>query len=66
MFKFQNQFKIINICLFIFLGLFLITNNSVMAMNNLNDENSINNEINKLYWERKNYLKNLKKFIFII
>ncbi|WP_349402044.1 SAP54-like protein, SVM family protein [Candidatus Phytoplasma solani] len=34
MFKLQNKFKIINICLFIFLELFLINNNSVMAMNN--------------------------------
>uniref|UniRef100_UPI001EE726F4 SVM family protein n=1 Tax=Chrysanthemum yellows phytoplasma TaxID=238674 RepID=UPI001EE726F4 len=62
MFKLQNQFKIINICLFIFLGLFLITNNSVMAMNNLNDENSINNEINKLYWERKNLATKISYF----
>ncbi|WP_017193159.1 SVM family protein [Italian clover phyllody phytoplasma] len=37
MFKLQNQFKIINICLFIFLGLFLINNNDqVMAMENNN------------------------------
>ncbi|MDO7983803.1 MAG: SVM family protein [Pigeon pea little leaf phytoplasma] len=54
MFKLQNQFKIISICLFIFLGLlFTMNNNQVMAMNNLNDENYINNEINKLYLERK-------------
>lgn len=34
MFKLQNQFKIINICLLVFLGLFLITNNQqVMGMN---------------------------------
>ncbi|PQP79250.1 effector protein [Candidatus Phytoplasma phoenicium] len=62
MFKLQNQFKIISIYLFIFLGLFLITNNSVMAMNNLNDENSINNEINKLYWERKNLATKISYF----
>ncbi|QKX95732.1 SVM family protein [Candidatus Phytoplasma asteris] len=62
MFQLQNQFKIISFCLFIFLGLFLITNNSVMAMNNLNDENSINNEINKLYWERKNLATKISYF----
>ncbi|WAN63433.1 SVM family protein, predicted signal peptide [Candidatus Phytoplasma rubi] len=43
MFKLQNQFKIISIYLFIFLGLFLINNsNQVMAM-----ENSNNIQINK-------------------
>ncbi|MDC9032295.1 SVM family protein [Columbia Basin potato purple top phytoplasma] len=62
MFQLQNQFKIISFCLFIFLGLFLITNNSVMAMNNLNDENSINNEINKLYLERKNLATKISYF----
>nr|ABU55732.1 hypothetical protein precursor [Malaysian periwinkle yellows phytoplasma] len=62
MLQLQNQFKIISFCLFIFLGLFLITNNSVMAMNNLNDENSINNEINKLYWERKNLVTKISYF----
>ncbi|PEH36335.1 SVM family protein [New Jersey aster yellows phytoplasma] len=66
MFKFKNQFKRITICLFIFLGLFLINCYPVMAINNLNDENSINNEINKLYLEQKELSKKLKKFIFII
>ncbi|WAN63261.1 SVM family protein, predicted signal peptide [Candidatus Phytoplasma rubi] len=43
MIKLQNQFKIINICLFIFLGLLFITNNyQVMGMGN---KNSNNNEI---------------------
>ncbi|MBX4180334.1 MAG: SVM family protein, partial ['Prunus persica' phytoplasma PP2] len=37
MFKLQNQFKIISICLFVFLGLlFMINNNQVMAMENNN------------------------------
>ncbi|MEZ0180191.1 SVM family protein, partial ['Camptotheca acuminata' phytoplasma] len=64
MFKLQNQFKIISICLLFFLGLFLITNNihQVMAMNNLNDENSINNEINKLYLEQKELATKISYF----
>ncbi|MDO8064293.1 SVM family protein [Candidatus Phytoplasma bonamiae] len=57
MFKLQNKFKIIDIFLFTFLGLlFIISNNKVIATNNLNDlndENSINIEIDKLYLERK-------------
>ncbi|PQP79353.1 hypothetical protein C6B37_02025 [Candidatus Phytoplasma phoenicium] len=44
MMKLQNQFKIISsICLFSFLGLFLINNYQVMAMNNL-----INEEIQEI------------------
>ncbi|MDV3143850.1 MAG: SVM family protein [Sweet potato little leaf phytoplasma] len=63
MFKLQNQFKIISICLFLFLGLlFTMHNNQVMAMNNLNDENSINNEINKLYLERKELATKISYF----
>ncbi|WP_024563506.1 SVM family protein [Candidatus Phytoplasma tritici] len=34
MFKLQNKFKIISVCLLFFLGLFLINNYYVMAMNN--------------------------------
>ncbi|AGL89963.1 Conserved hypothetical protein [Candidatus Phytoplasma australiense] len=34
MFKLQNQLKIISICLLAFLGMLLINNNQVMAMNN--------------------------------
>ncbi|MDV3193389.1 MAG: SVM family protein [Sweet potato little leaf phytoplasma] len=64
MFKLQNQFKIISICLFIFLGLlFTMNNNQVMAMNNLNDENYINNEINKLYLERKELATKISYFL---
>ncbi|MDV3169206.1 MAG: SVM family protein [Candidatus Phytoplasma australasiaticum] len=64
MFKLQNQFKIISICLFIFLGLlFKMNNNQVMAMNNLNDENYINNEINKLYLERKELATKISYFL---
>ncbi|MDV3147618.1 MAG: SVM family protein [Sweet potato little leaf phytoplasma] len=64
MFKLQNQFKIISIYLFIFLGLlFTMNNNQVMAMNNLNDENYINNEINKLYLERKELATKISYFL---
>ncbi|MDV3197827.1 MAG: SVM family protein [Candidatus Phytoplasma australasiaticum] len=64
MFKLQNQFKIISIYLFIFLGLlFTMNNNLVMAMNNLNDENYINNEINKLYLERKELATKISYFL---
>ncbi|QKX95232.1 MAG: putative secreted protein, SAP67-like [Rapeseed phyllody phytoplasma] len=41
MFKLQNQFKIINICLLVFLGLLFINNNyQVMAMGNKNSSNN--------------------------
>ncbi|EMR14767.1 MULTISPECIES: SVM family protein [Candidatus Phytoplasma] len=64
MFKLQNQFKIISIYLFIFLGLlFTMNNNQVMAINNLNDENYINNEINKLYLERKELATKISYFL---
>ncbi|KOR75265.1 hypothetical protein CPX_001768 [Candidatus Phytoplasma pruni] len=53
MIKLKKQFKIIYLCLITFIGLLFINNNKVIAMNNLNDENSINNEINKIYLERK-------------
>ncbi|MDV3166193.1 MAG: SVM family protein ['Waltheria sp.' little leaf phytoplasma] len=59
MFKLQNLI----ICLFIFLGLlFKINNNQVMAMNDLNDENYINNKINKLYLERKELATKISYF----
>ncbi|MDV3167255.1 MAG: SVM family protein [Vigna little leaf phytoplasma] len=63
MFKLQNKFKIINFYLFIFLGLlFTMNHNQVMAMNNLNNENYINNEINKLYLERKELATKISYF----
>ncbi|MDV3198037.1 MAG: SVM family protein [Vigna little leaf phytoplasma] len=63
MFKLQNKFKIINFCLLIFLGLlFKMNHNQVMAMNNLNNENYINNKINKLYLERKELATKISYF----
>ncbi|WP_017191948.1 SVM family protein [Poinsettia branch-inducing phytoplasma] len=71
MFKLQNQFKIINICLFAFLGLFLITNNQqVMGMNkdiastSNNNQNITNysieeNIINLKYKIRENAVKKI-------
>nr|ABA25855.1 hypothetical protein [Phytoplasma sp. CPh] len=53
-FRLKKQLYLLTMVLFSFLGLFLFTNNhQVMAMNNLNDENSINNELNKLYSEKE-------------
>ncbi|PQP79797.1 hypothetical protein C6B37_01050 [Candidatus Phytoplasma phoenicium] len=45
--KLKNQFKIISICLFTFLGLFLINNYQVMAMDKLNNELNKETNINK-------------------
>ncbi|QKX95572.1 SVM family protein [Candidatus Phytoplasma asteris] len=53
MVKIKHHLLFLNIFLFIVLGLFLITNHyQVMAANDLNDEYSINNEINKLCSEK--------------
>ncbi len=53
-FRLKKQLYLFTMVLFSFLGLFFIINNhQVMAMNNLNDENSINNEFHKLYSEKK-------------
>lgn len=64
MFKLKKNLLFFKIVLFIGLGFFLITNNihQVMAMNNLNDENSINNEINKLYLEQKELATKISYF----
>ncbi|MCQ9618825.1 MAG: SVM family protein [Candidatus Phytoplasma pruni] len=62
MIKLKNQLNIIYLCLITFISLLFIFNNKVMAMNNLNDENSINNEINKLYLERKELTTKIKYF----
>ncbi|MGL9687991.1 MAG: SVM family protein, partial [Candidatus Phytoplasma sp. TWB_XP] len=63
MFKLKTNLLFFRIVLFIGLGFFLIINNhQVMAMNNLNDENSINNEINKLYLERKELAAKISYF----
>ncbi|BAD04662.1 MAG: putative secreted protein, SAP67-like [Candidatus Phytoplasma asteris] len=40
MFKLQNQFKIIRVFLFTFLGFLIINNNQVMAMGNKNSNNN--------------------------
>lgn len=53
MLKLSNQFKIISICLFIFLGLLFINNNNqIKAMNN-NDPGTSNNIYNSLGEYRK-------------
>lgn len=63
MFKLKTNLLFFRIVLFIGLGFFLIINNhQVIAMNNLNDENSINNEINKLYLERKELATKISYF----
>ncbi|MCQ9618875.1 MAG: SVM family protein [Candidatus Phytoplasma pruni] len=62
MIKLKKQFKIIYLCLITFIGLLFINNNKVIAMNNLNDENSINNEINKIYLERKKIATQISYF----
>lgn len=63
MFKLKTNLLFFRIVLFIGLGLFLIINNhQVIAMNNLNDENSINNEINKLYLEQKELATKISYF----
>uniref|UniRef100_UPI0003803B9C SVM family protein n=1 Tax=Vaccinium witches'-broom phytoplasma TaxID=85642 RepID=UPI0003803B9C len=63
MIKLQKKIKIIYLCLITFIGiLFILNDNQVMAMNNLNDENTINKEINKLYLERKELTKQIKYF----
>ncbi|AGL90058.1 hypothetical protein PA0263 [Candidatus Phytoplasma australiense] len=54
MFKLQNQLKIISICLLAFLGMLLINNNQVMAMEN-----------NNLEEKEINFSKNKKKLNFI-
>ncbi|CAM11812.1 hypothetical protein PA0478 [Candidatus Phytoplasma australiense] len=61
MLKLKNKFKIISVCLFTFLGLLFI-NNNVMAMNNLSDENSINNEINELFLEQQTLTAKISYF----
>ncbi|MGI3136037.1 MAG: SVM family protein [Candidatus Phytoplasma vitis] len=59
MFKLQNQFKIISVCLFTFLGfLFIINNNQVMAMKKQNSyinkkSKDINNELFNLLTNKK-------------
>ncbi|TKA87953.1 MAG: putative secreted protein, SAP42-like [Candidatus Phytoplasma asteris] len=63
MIKLQKKIQIIYLCLITFIGiLFILNDNQVMAMNNLNDENTINKEINKLYLERKELTKQIKYF----
>ncbi|MFU7562779.1 MULTISPECIES: SVM family protein [16SrI (Aster yellows group)] len=66
MFKLQNQFKIINICLFVLLGLLLITNNhKIMGMgnnNSSNELNELNEKLNKLLEEQE---QNIAKIINI-
>ncbi|WP_349401856.1 putative membrane protein, SVM family protein [Candidatus Phytoplasma solani] len=57
MFKVKKQLHLFKIVLFICLGLlFVINNNQVMAMDNynLNDQNSINNEIYQLSLKKEN------------
>ncbi|MDC9032307.1 SVM family protein [Columbia Basin potato purple top phytoplasma] len=59
MIKLQNQFKIISIYLFIFLGLLFITNNyQVIAMNN-NDGISENNSVVDNHIDEYNTFRNL-------
>ncbi|MGL9687992.1 MAG: SVM family protein [Candidatus Phytoplasma sp. TWB_XP] len=58
MFKLQNQFKIISICLLFFLGLFLIINNQqVMGMDNNNE--SENNSVVDNHIDEYNTFRNL-------
>ncbi|PQP79794.1 hypothetical protein C6B37_01065 [Candidatus Phytoplasma phoenicium] len=58
MFKLQNQFKIINICLLAFLGLLFINNNyQVMAMDN--SDISENNSVVDNHIEEHNTFRNL-------
>ncbi|XXP77254.1 MAG: SVM family protein [Lettuce witches'-broom phytoplasma] len=45
MLKLKNQFKIIHLCLIIFIGiLFIFNNNSIIAMNNNPSSSNPNNE----------------------
>ncbi|QKX95166.1 MAG: putative secreted protein [Rapeseed phyllody phytoplasma] len=57
MIKLQNQFKIISFCLFVLLGLLLITNNhKIMGMGNNNSSNELNDlneKLNKLLEEQE-------------
>ncbi|WP_051085533.1 SVM family protein [Candidatus Phytoplasma australiense] len=63
MIKLKNKLHLLPFFLISCLGLlFVINNNQVMAMNNLNDENYINNEINKLYSKRKELATKISYF----
>ncbi|MFW8664579.1 SVM family protein, partial [Candidatus Phytoplasma citri] len=57
MFKLSSQFKIISICLFVVVGLFLINNKKLYAFPGINldvRKNQIQGEINSLVIEMSN------------
>ncbi|WAN63462.1 SVM family protein, predicted signal peptide [Candidatus Phytoplasma rubi] len=61
MFKLQNQFKIISFCLFVLLGLLLITNNhKIMGMENNNRIDELNAMINNLTTERQELIRQIE------